>query len=251
MEITVKGEGGTDVTKKLPIKELRKGYMLQQDYSRKTAELARQRESVGEETRKAIESERAVLQQTLQQMQSTVIDSIAPELKSVDWNYLATNDQPEYIRLRNRADQIQKVLGEIQSKQSELSKKQQAEMAESQRKAALHAREVLEAKIPNWSDDHYKALMKTAVDYGYKPEQVASWVDPVAFQILHDAHEYRQMKNDKSPLNKRVVTPPVVVKPGAASAPAAAKAAESDAMKRLQKSGNFQDAAAVIKSRMG
>lgn len=251
LETTYKGDDGSDVTSKLPIKELKKGYMLQKDYSRKTAELARQREQVADQVRQAVESERTQYMSNLQQIQTTLIETTAPELKDVNWNHLATNDPAEYVRLRNRADQIQQVLNGIQSKQAEVTSKQKAEQAQARQKAANEAREVLEKKIPTWSDDLYKSLMKTASEYGYKLEEVANWVDPKAFEVLHDAHQYRQMKAEKPAVEKRVSVPPKVVKPGAAAPATAAQLRASDAMSRLQKSGNISDAAAVIKSRLG
>ena len=43
LEVVTKGDDGSDVTEKPTIKELREGYMRQKDYSRKTADIARQR----------------------------------------------------------------------------------------------------------------------------------------------------------------------------------------------------------------
>src|SRR3990167_3656548 len=44
LDVKTKGEDGKDVVEKLTVKELREGYMKGKDYSRKTAEVARQRE---------------------------------------------------------------------------------------------------------------------------------------------------------------------------------------------------------------
>ena len=50
LEVEVSGDAGK-VTEKLPIKELKLGYMRQKDYQTKTAEVARQRNEVGEKIR--------------------------------------------------------------------------------------------------------------------------------------------------------------------------------------------------------
>lgn len=256
LEITVKGEDGSDVVQKLPIKELQQGYMRQADYSRKTAEVARQREAVSEEVRKGIESERAAYFQTLQTLQDTVIGSIDTELKNANWSELAANDPATYVRLDNRRKEIDRVLGEIQSKQQAILKQREAERAQVRNQQARKSVEMLEQHIPGWSDSLYQKLMKTASDtYGYKPDEVASWVDHRAFEVLHDAMQYRAMKSKETaeaPLkDKRVVVVPKVVKPGPAQQNTASQAREAKAMETLRTRGTVDAAAAVIKSRLG
>ena len=252
LEVKVKGEDGRDVIEKPTIKELREGYMRQKDYSRKTAEVARQREEVPEKIRQGVESERTVYMQTLQQLNDLVIETVAPELKNVDWNTLATSDPFEYVRLQNRSNQVQQVLNGIQVKQQEITKKQEAEKGQALQKVAQQSRQVLEERIPGWSDQLYQQLMETAVtDYGYKRDEVASWLDPKAFQVLHDAAEYRKMKANKPIVDKRVVNVPKVVKSGTAQTVNRSQTRQSEAVKKLQGSGRIEDAAAVIRSRLG
>lgn len=255
LETTVKGEDGADVVQKLSIKELQQGYMRQADYSRKTAEVARQRESVSDEIRKSVESERAAYYQTLQTLQEVVISSVDTELKTANWSELAANDPATYVRLDNRRKEIDRVLGELTAKQQEVLRQRDAERAKVRREQATKSVEVLEKKIPGWNDAHYQKLMKAAQDYGYKPDEVGEWVDHRAFEVLHDAYQYRQMKATQKPdaplKDNRVVTVPKVVKPGPAAPATAAKSREAEAMKQLQKRGSVVDAAAVIKARMG
>ena len=253
LEVTVKGEDGVDVVEKPTVKELREGYMRQKDYSRKTAEVARQREAVSEEIRKGVEGERAAMFQQLQSLSDVVSSAIDTELRSVNWSDLAANDPAKYVLLDNRRKELDRVLNETRSKQQELIQKREAERAQARTEQARKSVELLEKKIPGWSDSLYQTLMKTAQDYGYKPDEVGSWVDHKAFEVLHDAHQYRLLKQkqpEKPVVDKRVVNVPKVIKPGAA-APNANQTRAGEAMKQLQKSGRIEDAAAVIKSRMG
>ena len=254
LEVTVKGEEGKDITEKLPVKALREGYMRQKDYQRKTAEVARQRAEVGETVRQAVESERSGYQQSLQQMQAILLETVAPELKDVNWNDLAANNAFEYVRLRNRADQIAQAFSQLQAKQTEVASKQTKEQTEARQKLAAKARETLEADIPGWNDALYQTLMKSGESYGFKPEEVGSWVDARAIKLLHKAHLYDQLQADKKsvPADKRVaVVPPKVVRPGAVQQTNQRAQQEQGAMKKLQSSGKMEDAAAVIRSRMG
>ena len=257
LEVKVKGEDGADVLEKPTIKELREGYMRQKDYSRKTAEVARQREQAQEFIRQGIESERNSMLATLDQLRSVVVETAAPELKDVDWNALSTNDPFEYIRLRNRAEQIDKVLKGIHGKQQELTTKRNEENAAALKRAAEESLKTLQSDIPGWNEELYQGLMQTAIkDYGYKPDEVQSWIDPKAFKVLHDAQQFRKLGTQKPVakpvLEKKVVKVPKFVKPGSTQNKVTkAQAQESEAMKRLQKSGKREDAAAVILSRLG
>tara|TARA_R110000868_G_scaffold19561_7_gene84224 strand:- start:1214 stop:2212 length:999 start_codon:yes stop_codon:yes gene_type:complete len=249
LEVEVSGESGK-VTEKPTIKELKLGYMRQRDYQKKTEEVSRQRNEVGEKIRQGIESERASYQQTLQQLQTAVIESVAPELKDVNWNHLAANDPFEYVKLRNRAEQITNLLTGIQSKQKEVTEKQTAEQRQAMTKAAQQSREQLERDIPSWDDGLYQKLMKTGTDYGYKPDEVGSWVDPRAFKVLHDAYQFRQLKAEKPLVGNKVVNVPKVLKPGATTTASASQRNTEAAMGKLQKSGRIEDAAALIRARM-
>ncbi len=254
LEVTVKGEGGVDVNEKLSVKSLREGYMRQKDYQRKTAELARQRESEAETRRQAIEGERSAYTQNLQQMQALLLETAAPELKDVNWNDLAANNPFEYVRLRNRADQITQALTAIQGKHKELTAKQQSEQDASRKSLAAKARETLEADIPGWNDTLYQSLLKSGVErYGFKQEEVATWIDPRAIKLLHKAHLYDQLQADKTApaASKKVVVAPKVVKPGTPQNVSQRQQQGQNAMKQLRTSGKIEDAAAVIRSRLG
>ena len=251
LEVSVKGDDGKDVAQKLTVKELREGYMMKKDYYRKTAEVARQREQLGEQTRQAIESERTQYLQQLHVLDAVLTESVAPELKNVDWNALAANDAFEYVRLRNRADQVTQAKQAIQARVKEITDKQSAEAEVAKQSQAKKAREVLSEKIPEWNDALYQQLMTAGETYGYSAKDVGSWLDPRALQVLHDAYQFRQSKAPKPapiPVAKKVAIPPKGLKPGASNDRVAQQAKKQESMGRLQKSGSIRDAAALIQT---
>lgn len=250
LEVTVKDEGGTDVTLKPTVKELKKGYMMEKDYQRKTKELARQREEVAESTRKAVDTERTQYQQSLQTLHSLVLETAASELKDVNWNDLAMNDPLKYVQVRNRADQLANTLTTIQGKMKETQAKQDSDRKTATETAAKKARAELERDIPNFNDAHYQTLMKSAQSVGYKPEEVATWIDPRAIKLLDKAYKYDQLQAGKPPTTKKVVVPPKVVKPGQAQAETAQQRKDNEALKRLRGNGTIENAADVIRSRL-
>ena len=113
------------------------------------------------------------------------------------------------------------------------------------------ARQTLEKDIPGWSDDLYKTLMTAGTEYGFKAEEIGSWLDPRSIKVLHDAYQFRQSKAKLTPppASKKVAVPPKALRPGTVNT-APAKQANADAMKRLNGSGRIADAAAVIASRL-
>ncbi len=127
LETTFKDADGKDVTEKLPIKELRQGYMRQKDYQRKTAEIARQREEVGTNVRQGVESERTQYLENLKALETALIEVVAPELKNVNWDDLAANNTYEWARLQQRAKTINQALESVKSKQQEATTKIEAE----------------------------------------------------------------------------------------------------------------------------
>lgn len=246
LEVVVQGN-----KEKLTVKELREGYMKGKDYSLKTAELARQREEAESKTRQALDSERSNYLQQLQALQATLMQTVAPELQNVDWNNLAATDAFEYVRLKNRADQIGQANAAIQAKIKEVTDKQLAEQRAQVQERAQKARQTLEADIPGWSDELYKTLMNAGTEYGFKAEEIGSWLDPRSIKVLHDAYQFRQSKAKLTPppVTKKVSIPPKALKPGTVNANAAQQQ-KVEAMKRLHGSGRIADAAAVIASRI-
>lgn len=251
LEVTVKGEDGSDVAEKRSVKDLREGYMRQKDYQRKTAEVARQRDAVAEQVRQAVESERTGMKQALAQLQSLVLEAAAPELKDVNWNDLAANNVVEYVRLRNRADQVLQAHSAIQAKLKEISDKEASEQAAKRKELLAKAHETLTTDIPGFGPELLQTLMKSGERHGFKPDEIQTWLDPRAIKLLHKAHLYDQLQAEKKtpPPEKKVVVTPKVVKPGPTETVNQKAQADQRAMKQLQGSGKIEDAAAVIRGR--
>lgn len=256
LEVPLKGSDGKESAEKRTIKELRDGYLRQQDYSRKTQELATQREQLQTETRKAVEAERINYVKELQTLSEMVDEVAATELQGVNWAQLSQTDPFEYVRLDNRRKQFESAKVTIKSKQQELIAKHESERKAALREQAGKARAQLEAEIPGWNDNLYQSLLKTGVEkFGFRGDEVASWVDPRLIKLLHAAQEgtksKEQTKVETPAPAKRVVVPPRALKPGAQTQGAQGQQRHMDAMKRLQGSGKIDDAAAVIRARLG
>lgn len=238
VELTV--EGGEKKSEKLSLNDLKAQRMMQSDYQRKTAELARQREDVQVQIRQGIEKTQTEYMQALQAQEALIWNAVAPDLQKVDWDKLAVEDPAQFVQMSNRATKVQQTIQAIRAEQQKLVSQEQE-----YRKNVLapKANEELRRDIPNWDLNLYQGLLKTAIsDYGFKPEEVNEVVDPRMMKVLHDAFQYRKLKSEKTIADKKVVEKPKTLKPGGGQEPQV----NQDAFKRLGRTGHIQDAAAVI-----
>jgi hypothetical protein len=245
-DVEVAVEGGEKKTEKLSLNELKAQRMMQADYQRKTQEVARQREEVGEKIRQGIQAQQTEYLQRLQAFQDVLTKTAAPELANVNWDKLATEDPAEYIRASNRARQVEQAWQAIEAEKgkalAQLKDNHEAQL----RKLQTEAQERVKQHIPHWNDDLKGQLKKTAIDtYGFKGEEVDQIFHPGFMRLLHDAHEFQKTKSAK-PADKKVVVTPKVVKPGVVQTDGNKNERVKETMSKLRKSGSVNDAAAAI-----
>ena len=246
-KLKVKTETGDDEELEVDDEELKRGYMKSKDYSAKTAQIARERESIAAKVKEAIEAKHKELDEKLQTAEQVLVQTMIPEFQNIDWNKLARENPAEWAAKRQMYDDYASKLARIQSDRRNLLETQQKEMTEKMRKQAAEAVDTLRTDIPEWSDDLYGKILKTGVQkYGFKTEEVNAITDPRAIKVLHDAMKYREM-TAKPTADKRVAAPvPKVIKPGTTEKTGSGDKFK-DSMAKLQKSGHTQDAIEVAK----
>ena len=244
-------EGGKKEVRKYSLNELKAQKMMQADYQRKTAELARQREEVQEKIRQGISDQQKQYMQALETQQKLVWSLVAPELQSVNLDQLASDDPAEYVKVSNKLNKLNQAIQGIQAEQQKLAQQEREHL---ERVVLPKAAEELQRDIPNWGVELQKSITRTATEkYGFTPEELSVVVDPRYIKVLHDAFQFHEGKKtsatQKQIAAKKVVEKPKVLKPGAK--PAGKEKDSGDAFKRLQKTGRLEDAAAAIKSMLG
>ncbi len=142
-------------------KELRDQFLMQQDYTRKTQEVAEQR--------KALEAERQQAQQMSEgefkaRAQIVQIDEALTEFRQIDWDTWMSRDQPAaqraWMQYQRLQDERGNALTQYQQIQQERTLQEQRETAERLQKGLSE----LQAKIPDWSPNKAAALL----DFGEK-----------------------------------------------------------------------------------
>lgn len=254
-------EGGVKEKVKRSLNELIKERMLHADYTRKTQELAKQRQSLPEEAKKLVEPQLKTAEQTIQLANQLIQELVAPELVGLTPQKMAElsqSDPAQFAALLGKqqlvASHVQRIAAQQQQIQAYKSQERLQELA----KAANESREVLQSEIPNWSAETYETLLNTGAEYGLKPAELGRVqsvdqlqplyaTDHRLIKILHDAHKYRELQKAKPEIEKRVTVAPKVIKPGVTETKDAKTDAREKAFAKLKKSGSTDDAIAFAK----
>lgn len=227
----------------VPEDELVKGYSRQQDYTKKTMELAGQRQQF-EQAQSQIQAERQHHQAQLNQLTAALGEQLSNQ---PNWQELLDTDPVEYLKQQHLYTQRQAAYQQASQAQYEAQQQnaQQAAQAEQQRLA--HERNQLLDKLPSWADDAKAAkeralIAKTLTAMGRTPEQLGK-LDHIDVLVARKAALYDQMvAKAKDATAKVAALPPRMQKPGA---PRATDARTVD-MQSLRKSGSTADAASIF-----
>lgn len=268
-------EGGGKVNRKYSLNQLKAQRMMQADYQRKTAELARQREKSFEDSRQAVEVERQRFLTSAQSVQKALFAVAAQEFQSEGVNLtdqfavqafmgrLAKDDPAKYVQMSNRLNEINSHINLVSRTIEQETAKTRQEKQQAVSKKAQEAWEILGRDIKDWNEEAYSKLLKVGYEYGFKPEEIANpvaqdgsiadgyipAVDHRFIKLLHDANAYRQQQKQQPIVEKKVAAAPKVLKPGA-PAKADNKQRQDEANSRLKKSGKLDDAANAFLSMM-
>ena len=272
IEVEEVTEGGTKETRKYSLNELKAQRMMQADYSRKTAELARQRESAQAETRQAVETERQKFVSQAQTLQRALVQMVAPEFAKagVDLgnqmsvqsylSQLAKEDPAQAIAMQNRLQELHLAVSLAGKAVETEQAKSRTERGQQIATQAREAWENLGRNIKGWNQETYNKLLKTGMEhYGFRAEEIANpvradgtlpdgylpAVDARFIQLLHDADAYRQQQSAQPIVEKRVAAVPKVIKPGTNAKPGKNER-EAEDQTRLRKTGKIEDFARLL-----
>ena len=229
-------------------------------YAQQGFDYSQKMHAVGEAERNIAKRFEAV--QQLEQMQNALapdlaqvkaVESQLAQWQNINWVQLATDNPLEYPKYRAQYDQLmnayQMAARQFQQKyQTVQVQKQQvvAQTLEQQRTKLLDL-------MPDWRDPaKYESGAKDVRDYlirkGVAPDAVEQLSDAVAVSIAADAAAYDKLKRARSEKSKQLRTVPPVTRPGAAQSTQNVDR-QTELSKRLKKSGDVMDAAALLANR--
>ena len=181
----------------VPLDELIAGYHRYSTYTKKSQELAQERQGFGAEQqalRQMHQQYSGVLSQLEQQMQA------ANQPPNMDWDALERENPVQWLKLKELERQR---TGEIQAVQAERVRMQQLLAGENDKKLqerlAVEQSLMLE-KIPEWADgnlqaDEQRKLVEFGKAVGYSDDELNTLYDHRALIVLRDAMRYNELTN--------------------------------------------------------
>ena len=223
--------------------ELINGYSRQQDYTRKTQELAQQRKTI-EQQQAELAQRDAIYSQLLPKMEAQLKGELANE---PDWNALYEDDPVGYVREKQLWDEKKEKLNAVNAEQQRL---QQEALVKQQQQIAQYVeygnQKLLEI-IPEWQNPEVATKEKLAISeyavntLGYTPEEIQQVYDYRALLGLRNAwlNSKTVEATKKKPTQK---APARVARPGTTNRPKTTTPVKR-AKQRLAKTGKTSDAA--------
>jgi hypothetical protein len=235
--------------KDVTLEDLVKSYQLGADYTKKTQEIAEQRKAV-EAERAAIEESRQLRDAYAQRLQA-VEQFLSQQQSEDDLESLKETDPIGYAVKVAELSQKEKQLSAVRAEQQRLAQQQQAEYQQNLQKFVQTEMAKLSQALPEFADPEKgqairSDLRKFATSIGYSDEELSQVYDSRHVQVLYKAMQYDKLMQSKPQITKKVNEAPKMLKPGVAKA----KSSEADALKkekaRLRTSGRVADAAAIF-----
>ena len=194
--------------------DLIKGYMMQEDYSRKTAVLAEERDAFSD-TSQAVLKERERYSTLLTELEQAVTTAMP---KEPDWAALKIDNPTAYTQQREVWLDRNETLAKIAKEKENVAQKSAEEFQVVLQKRVVEERGKLILAVPEWKDA--KALEKGQTDLsayasqvGFSTEELNGVVDHRAIVLLRKAMLYDQLQGQKPIVRKRAKAAPVL-KPG-------------------------------------
>ena len=224
--------------------ELKAGYSRDSDYRQKTHNL-------GIEKRE-LDSQRESLRQTydtrlqeLNELIATADATVRQEQGSEDIQKLWEEDPPTAARLDYQMRQKNRQLDDVRTKAREAQTKQYEDFLNTQRELAAQ-------KIPEYNDpnkaDQFKVNMRNSLrSYGFNDQEIGQLADHRFLMVARDAMSYKNLKDKKPIVQKKVANAPKVVSSGVAkSSVSSGREQIRNKINRLSKTGHIKDAQSAI-----
>ena len=226
--------------------ELINGYSRQQDYTRKTQELANQRKTIEQQAQELSQRD-AIYAQLLPKMEAQLKGELVDE---PDWKTLVDEDPVAYVREQQIWNEKKEKLNAAQAERQRLEQENQVKQQEQLVQFVQEGQQKLLEIVPEWKNAEVAQKEKLAIrDYGinvlgYAPQEMDAIYDYRALLGLRNAwlNSKTVEATKKKPTQK---APARVARPGTTTRKKSVAPAKR-AKQVLAKTGKVQDAAKVF-----
>lgn len=230
--VTVNGE-------KLALSALKSGYMRQQDYTRKTTELATKR------------TELEALSTRVNQSVNAIAELLTASVPPMPDQALALTDPQKHYRMKVLHDSAMAKVAEVINKANEpkealnkLTQEQRAEVIQTENAKLVAA--FPQTSTPDGRKKFFESAASVARELGYSEEEIGQATDHRMFALAHYARIGMQAEASKAKAKQKVAdVPPVAPAKRSPGKNASQVAKNREAMKRLNNTGSVEAALAV------
>ena len=235
---------GTDLS--VNLEELIQGYQRNADYTRKTQELAQERNQSSEFVERSKKDVEAKLTK-LNELNNAAQAQLQQEYAEVDFEKLYEEDPVEAARLEHKMRKKHEQLAQVSQQTQELQ-------AQEFNKYLGEQQKLLSQKVPELMDEQKGPRFKQQMrDYlgniGFNDNEINSVYDHRYVMLVKDAMNYRNLQKAKPGIKKKVANAPKVVKGGVAKSKGQVNAeARRQQLSKLRKTGQVRDAAKFFRN---
>lgn len=235
------------------VREAHQGYLRQADYTRKTQEIAAERDKV-QQAFAMRDQERQVLAEHIN-MALNVIEPTLAEYRNVDWDKLASDDPHTYARTKAMYEQAsERYLQLKQVGEQTLQQDEQARARKFQQHLAVQD-QIARRLIPELADPkqapQVKARMKAYLTKaaGFSEQEASRVSDARLLNLVNKALQFDLMQARNNQLRDKKVrkAPKAGMKPGSPKTQAQRQEqARAKQMSKLRSSGKMEDAVDLL-----
>ena len=157
--VKIKNDKGVDEEKEISVDELAKGYMLQADYTRKTQEVATQRQKSEAQYSQALQEQQSQAVEQIGKLQELVLSQAAPELNGVDWVSLSVQDPARFVQLQAKQQQLHQTWQALETQKTQHQQAQEQHLAGLVDQVFKQSDEILSKAIPNLDGEKVGKLL--------------------------------------------------------------------------------------------
>jgi hypothetical protein len=234
--------------------ELKRGYLRQSDYTKKTQDVA--------EGRKALEADHVTFEQNNQavaanlEMALNVIEPQLAHFAGVNWEQLATTDAYEYAEQKALFEQAQARYSQVQQAAQKTVEYGKAQQAKAKDQYLQSEREKLGMALPDMADPKVgrklaNSIKEYALTAGLSEAEASNIADHRMIVVLNKARMYDEMNaSGVTAANKKLSKgPKKLLDSGKPKSKASkSKAAKAALRSKLAKSGDTDDAVSWLLS---
>jgi len=234
---------GEEVT----LEELKRGYLRQSDYTKKTQEVAQHRQQV-EQAAQALGQHNQVIAEHLSLALSVVEPQLA-ELAQTDWDQLAVTDAYEYAEKKAAFEQAQVRYQRIQQAAQQTIAQEQQRQAQAKAQMTQAEQQKLQMALPDLADPKQgpklaRAIKDYALSSGLSEKEASNITDHRLVVMLNKARLYDEMNQSSLTAAKKKISksPKKVARAGQPSSKAERNSKQvAELRNRVKRSGSADD----------